>query len=36
MKLVKKKEKIWLVITIIAGIGLILTSLLPALYSIFR
>lgn len=35
MKLSKKNQKIWTVLTVIAGLGLLLTSLLPVLYSFF-
>lgn len=33
MNLTKKKEKLFKIIIIIAGLGLLLTSLLPFLYS---
>ena len=35
MKLTKKRKKLWTILVTIAGIGLILTSMLPFLYSIF-
>jgi len=36
MRLSKKQEKLWLVIVAIAAIGLLLTSMLPVLYSFLR
>jgi len=36
MRLSKKQEKLWLVIMAIAAIGLLLTSMLPVLYSLLR
>jgi len=35
MKLSKNQRKIWTVLVIVAGLALVLTSLLPALTAIF-
>lgn len=36
MRLSKRHQKIWTIIIVIASLALILTSMLPVLYSILR
>jgi len=36
MRLSKKQQKLWIIIVAIASLALILTSFLPAIYSIIR
>ncbi len=36
MKLSKKQQKLWVVIIVIASLALILTSMLPVIYSLLR
>jgi len=36
MRLSKKQKKLWIILVTIASLALILTSMLPVLYSIFR
>jgi len=36
MMLSKKQQKIWIVLVVIASLALILTSMLPFVYSLFK
>jgi len=36
MMLSKKQQKLWIVLVVIATLALILTSMLPFVYSIFK
>ncbi len=36
MRLSKKQQRLWVIIVAIAAAGLLLTSMLPVLYSLFR
>lgn len=36
MRLSKKQQRLWVIIVAIAAVGLLLTSMLPILYSLLR
>gem|GEM_PF-1486912 len=36
MRLSKKQQRLWVIIVAIAAVGLLLTSMLPVLYSLLR